>query len=166
MKAIELPIDKIIQDYENGYTQMQLAHKYKRPQSTISTIIINYYKNTGKEKPIKKTGPKAKNIPMDDVIRKFENGITQAQLGRDYNLDAVTIGGRLDKYYQAQGEKKPRVLTNIKLIAEYMKKGLTIDQICETAESKNIIIPHHIIEKAIDKINKKNLKDNTDERSK
>lgn len=160
----ELPIEKMIQEYESGYTQMQLAQKYKIPQSTISVIIINYYKNSGKEKPIKKTGPKAKNIPMDDAVRKFENGITQAQLGRDYNLDAVTISGRLDKYYQAQGEKKPRILTNIKLIAEYMEKGLSIDQIMESAENKNIIIPHHFIEKAIEKINAKNINDDADGR--
>ena len=163
-KERELPIEKIIQEYENGITQMQLADKYKRPQSTISKKIMEYYKLSGIEKPKHKVGPKTKDISMDDVIRKYENGISQAQLARDYDVNPITIGGRLDKYYQTKGEKKPRILTNIKLIEEYIRKGLSIDKIMESAENKNIIIPHHYIEKALERINKKNFDKDKGER--
>ena len=151
---MELPIDEIVEKWKQGSTIKELAKEYGVSQTTINKRISEYYENIGKSKPKRKT---KKELPIDEIVEKWEKGVTQRELTKEYGVSYRTIQSRISQYYDKnednekikKDEKKLKVMKSSSIIAEYLKKGLTIEQIESIALKQNIIIPQKVIEKAI-----------------
>ena len=180
----DLPIEEIVIKYESGMLQSQLAKEYNVSSATISTRISEYYQKTGRKKT-----PKTyhrKKLPMEEIIKKYESGISQAQLAEEYNMSQSVIGIRISEYYYETGRekperkklekkeevntephtqeegKKPKELRSTTIIIDYLKKGLSIEEIIETASKRNIVIPQKLIDDALNKANVKNIIDDNE----
>ena len=155
---IELPIDEIVEKWEQGNTLIELTKEYGVSYRTIRNRISEYYEKEGKQKtkPKRKLKPK-KELPIDEIVEKWEKGVTQRELTKEYGVSYRTIQSRISQYYDKnednekikKDEKKLKVMKSSSIIAEYLKKGLTIEQIESIALKQNIIIPQKVIEKAI-----------------
>ena len=155
---IELPIDEIVEKWEQGATQKELAKEYGVSTQTINNRISEYYEKEGKQKPKPKRKSKLKiELPIDEIVEKWEQGNTLIELTKEYGVSYRTIQSRISQYYDKnednekikKDEKKLKVMNSSSIIAEYLRKGLTIEQIKNIALERNIIIPQKIIEKAI-----------------
>ena len=151
---MELPIDEIVEKWKQGSTIKELAKEYGVSQTTINKRISEYYENIGKSKPKRKTKIE---LPIDEIVEKWEKGVTQRELTKEYGVSYRTIQSRISQYYDKnednekikKDEKKLKVMKSSSIIAEYLKKGLTIEQIESIALKQNIIIPQKVVEKAI-----------------
>ena len=157
-KKIELPIEEIVKKWEQGVTQKELSKEYGVSDVTISKRISEYYEKEEKEKPKQRI-----ELPIEEIVKKWERGITQKELSKRYGVSKSTINKRISKYYQKKKrkkneEKKAKILRNSSIIVEYLRKGLTIEQIESIASKQNIIVPQEVKEKAIQKIEQ--LKEN------
>ena len=157
-KKIELPIEEIVKKWEQGVTQKELSKEYGVSDVTIRKRISEYYEKEEKEKPKKRI-----ELPIEEIVKKWERGITQKELSKRYEVSKSTISKRISKYYQKKKrkkneEKKTKILRNSSIIVEYLRKGLTIEQIESIASKQNIIVPQEVKEKAIQKIEQ--LKEN------
>ena len=66
----ELPVEEMVKDKKNGFTQTQLEIKYGVSMTTISKRIDEYYQNKGKERPKKKT-KKERKKENQNHIKKY-----------------------------------------------------------------------------------------------
>ena len=155
---IELPIEKIVEKWKQGATQKELAKEYGVSTQTINNRISEYYEKEGKQKTKPKRKSKLKiELPIDEIVEKWEQGNTLIELTKEYGVSYRTIQSRISQYYDKnednekikKDEKKLKVMKSSSIIAEYLKKGLTIEQIESIALKQNIIIPQKVIEKAI-----------------
>lgn len=161
-RKIELPIDEIVEKWKQGSTIKELAKEYGVSQTTINKRISEYYEKIGKPKPKRKTKIE---LPIDEVVEKWKQGATQSELEKEYGVSISTINTRISEYNEKKeietklskhknvennGEKL-RIVKSSSIIAEYLRKGLTIQQIESIALKRNIIIPQKVIEKAIQK---------------
>ena len=157
-QRIELPIEEIVKKWEQGVTQKELSKEYGVSGFTISKRISEYYEKEEKKKPKQRI-----ELPIEEIVKKWERGITQKELSKRYGVSKSTISKRISKYYQKKKrkkneEKKAKILRNSSIIVEYLRKGLTIEQIESIASKQNIIVPQEVKEKAIQKIEQ--LKEN------
>ena len=157
-KKIELPIEEIVKKWEQGVTQKELSKEYGVSEALIGRRISEYYEKEEKEKPKQRI-----ELPIEEIVKKWERGITQKELSKRYGVSKSTINKRISKYYQKKKrkkneEKKAKILRNSSIIVEYLRKGLTIEQIESIASKQNIIVPQEVKEKAIQKIEQ--LKEN------
>ena len=157
-KKIELPIEEIVKKWEQGVTQKELSKEYGVSEALIGRRISEYYEKEEKGKPKKRI-----ELPIEEIVKKWERGITQKELSKRYGVSKSTINKRISKYYQKKKrkkneEKKAKILRNSSIIVEYLRKGLTIEQIESIASKQNIIVPQEVKEKAIQKIEQ--LKEN------
>ena len=152
-QRINLPIDEIVKKLGQGVTQKDLSKEYGVSEALINKRIFEYYEKEGKEKPKRKTKRRI-NLPVDEIVKKWGQGITQKELSKEYGVSDGTIKKRISEYYRKKenNEKKLRVLKSSSIIVEYLRKGLTIEQIESSALKQNIIVPQEVIEKAIQKI--------------
>ena len=152
-QRINLPVEEIVEKWEQGTTQKELSKEYGVSDNTIEKRISEYYEKEGKEKPKRKTKRRI-NLPVDEIVKKWGQGITQKELSKEYGVSDGTIKKRISEYYRKKenNEKKLRVLKSSSIIVEYLRKGLTIEQIESSALKQNIIVPQEVIEKAIQKI--------------
>ena len=84
-KFIDLPVDQIIKEYQNGMSTMELANKYGCSDATISNRL--------KENNINVT--KIIDLPIEQIIEEYQNGINTIELGKKYNCSDVTIRTKL-----------------------------------------------------------------------
>ena len=152
-QRINLPVEEIVEKWEQGTTQKELSKEYGVSDNTIEKRISEYYEKEGKEKPKRKTKRRI-NLPVDEIVKKWGQGITQKELSKEYGVSDGTIKKIISEYYRKKenNEKKLRVLKSSSIIVEYLRKGLTIEQIESSALKQNIIVPQEVIEKAIQKI--------------
>ena len=155
---IELPMDEIVEKWEQENTLIELTKEYGVSYRTIRNRISEYYEKEGKQKPKPKRKSKLKiELPIDEIVEKWEQGNTLIELTKEYGVSYRTIQSRISQYYDKnednekikKDEKKLKVMKSSSIIAEYLRKGLTIEQIKNIALERNIIIPQKIIEKAI-----------------
>lgn len=142
---IELPIEEIVEKYENGTNPENIAKEYGISYCTIYSRLKEYYKKIGEKRPFLKRGGKRIEIQIERIVEKYENGTSISELAEEYRISYNTINGRLKSYYAAEQRKVPRVLKSLSLIEEYLEKGLTIEEITQIASNKNIIIPQDLI---------------------
>lgn len=178
----EVPIEEIVIKYESGMLQSQLAEEYNVSNTIINTRIAEYYQRTGRKRP-----PKVchrKKLPMEEIIKKYETGVSQVQLAEEYNVSQSVICLRISEYYYETGKekperkksetketnsytqeegKKPKELRSTTIIIDYLKKGLSIEDIIEAASKRNIVIPQKLIDDALNKANIKNITDDNEE---
>ena len=157
-QKIELPIEEIVKKWEQGVTQKELSKEYGVSEALIGRRISEYYEKEEKGKPKQRI-----ELPIEEIVKKWERGITQKELSKRYGVSKSTISKRISKYYQKKKrkkneEKKAKILRNSSIIVEYLRKGLTIEQIESIASKQNIIVPQEVKEKAIQKIEQ--LKEN------
>ena len=116
---------------------------------------------------------------LDDSINDYQNkynelqsqissleaeiSATQTELAKEYGISLTTISSRISEYNREKeiktkllnyesaenNGKKLKIMRSSSIIAEYLRKGLTIEQIKNIALKRNIIIPQKVIEKAI-----------------
>ena len=159
---VNIPIEDVIEKYESGILQSKIAEEYGVSKVTIGNKIKKYYKENGEEKP-KKDLTRIK-LPIEDIIKKYESGIDEVTLAEEYNVPHSTINKKTTKFYNKNGKKKPRILKTTAIVMDYLKKGLTIEEIIKTASDRNIIIPQDIISDALKEVNSKNITHNNEER--
>ena len=108
--------------------------------------------------------------------KKWEQGVTQKELAKEYGVAQTTIDKRISEYNRKKeiktkllnyesvenNGKKLKIMRSSSIIAEYLIRGLTIEQIKNIALKQNIIIPQKVIEKAIqrnEQLEKNKVKD-------
>lgn len=153
-----LPMDEIIKKLENDISPQDLATEYGVSYNTMLSKINKYYIEKGLSKPQSHIGRKLKELPIEEVIKKYENGFSTKELSISYNISFQTINTRINNYYKEKGIKTPRQLRSVTVISDFLSKGLSIDEIVETAKKRNIIIPQHIIDSALQEKNKQKSK--------
>lgn len=148
---IDLSIEEIIEKYESGKSQIELAKEYGVSFYTITSRVEEYYKKIGKEKPkVKKKNIKTrKKLPIEEIIEMYINGATLTEISENYGINSSTISKGIDEYYKEQNKTRPRIVKNPTFIAEYLNKGLSEEQIRNIALERNVIIPDDIMNQAI-----------------
>ena len=106
MRKIELPIKEIVEKYENGTNPTDLAIEYGTSYSTIYNRLNKYYKNSGKERPVFKVVKKIE-LPIKEIIQKYENGTSIKDLAIEYEISKTTINIRIKEYYENSGKERP-----------------------------------------------------------
>ena len=164
---IELPMEEIVSKWENGTTLKELVDEYGTSFETIRTRIKEWYEKKEKIKPKTKRdgGQNKKELPMEEIVSKWENGATQQELADEYGISRGTVITRINKWYEENGKEKPqdavkrrrskvmkdRVIRGPKIVIEYLKKGATPEQILEIAQKNRVIIPDSVMQEAIKK---------------
>ena len=100
-KKIELPIEEIVKKWEQGVTQKELSKEYGVSRVTINKRISEYYEKEEKGKPKQRI-----ELPIEEIVKKWERGITQKELSKRYGVSKSTINKRISKYYQKKKRKK------------------------------------------------------------
>ena len=142
----EEEIKEIIEKWEDEKaetTKTELAEEYGVAVSTISSNIKKYYKQTGKKNPRER-----EELPIDEIVEKLKNGQSKSKLASDYHTSIKTMIGKVEEH---KGVEKLRVVRSSNIIVEYLKKGLSPEEIIETAEKKNVLIPDSVMQKAVKK---------------
>ena len=144
-QRINLPIEEIVKKWEKGAIQRDLSKEYGASRYTINKKISKYYEKEGKEKPKRRV-----ELPIEEIVEKLEKGVTQKELSKEYGVPQRCISERICEYYEEKkdNEKKFKVLKSSSIIVEYLRKGLTIEQIESIALKQHIIVPQKVIEKA------------------
>ena len=78
-KKIELPIEEIVKKWEQGVTQKELSKEYGVSDVTIRKRISEYYEKEEKEKPKKRI-----ELPIEEIVKKWKQGVTQKELSKEY----------------------------------------------------------------------------------
>lgn len=91
-------------------------------------------------------------LPIEEIVKKWEIGVELERLVEEYGVAATTIRDKIEKYYNSCPAKRNRVLRGITIVIDYLKKGLTPEQIIETAKKSKIIIPNSVMQEAIKKV--------------
>lgn len=186
----ELPVEEIVKKYEAGISQAQLAKEYNVSDFAIRMRIAQYYQETGRERP--EISSTKKEVPIEEIVIKYESGMLQSQLAEEYNVSNTIINTRIEEYnvsqsviclriseyYYETGKEKPerkksgkketntytkdegkklKELRSTTIIIDYLKKGLSIEDIIETASKRNVVIPQKLIDDALNKANIKNV---------
>lgn len=151
----EIPIEEIIKKWNNGISTKQLAKDYDIGRRTIYERINEYYKENGKVKPDKRV--EKKELPVEKIVEKWNVGILPKELAKEYGVSVTTINNRIKEYYK--GKTKPtvknKILKDSEIIAKYLQKGLSAQQIRIIAKSKKITIPDDVINKANEEVKHK-----------
>ena len=159
---MNLSIKEIIKQYESGIMQSEIAKKYGVTPTCISRKIKRYYQSLGVENPRATSRSKDKiKLPKEEIMSKYEEGISLLNLANEYGVSDTTMLERIREYYKG---KIPRKINSATLIVEYLKKGLTIEEILETASKKGLIIPQDTIDRALKRMEEEELKQDNEER--
>jgi len=93
IQSIDLPIESIIIEYENGASTVKIGKKY---DCSHHTILKKLRKSGVKIRTSAKTN--TRNLPMNDIIIDYENSMTTIQIGKKYNCCVTTISNKLKEY--------------------------------------------------------------------
>ena len=160
---IELPVEDIIKKWRKKIKISDIAVEYGVSSTNISKRIDEYCQEKGIKRPKKKKKIKKergekkpyKDIPVEEIITQRENGVEITELSEKYVVSGNTIERRIDRYYEERKINKPKILKSASVITEYLKKGLTPEQIREIAKQSGVIIPDEIMKKGIEANEKK-----------
>ena len=86
-KTINLPIEQIINDYNNGITPIEIGKKYGCSNRTIYRRL--------RENNINITN--SIDLPIKQIIHEYNDGSTIEELGEKYECCSITIYNRLKK---------------------------------------------------------------------
>ena len=158
-KMINLPIEEIVKKWEKGATYKELSKEYGVSLSTIKYRISKYYEKEGKEKP-KRQSKQRINLPIEEIVKKWEKGAIQRDLSKEYGASRYTINKKISKYYEKEGKEKPkrRVELPIEEIVEKWEKSATYEELSK--EFNGVIKKYPKVEKplkAVKKISFSNL---------
>lgn len=161
-EKIELPVEEIAKKWGEGVKQKEIAQEYGVSGTTISKRVAEYCEKEGteiieKRKKLKSKKEKNKSsakvkLPIEQIIQEREDGAELIELSEKYGLSESAIGQRINKYYEENNIPKSKILKTTMLVVEYLKKGLTPEQIRDIAKSSRVIIPNRVMEKAISEV--------------
>ena len=72
-------------------------------------------------------GRKKIELPIEEIVKKWEQGVTQKELSKEYGVSDVTISKRISEYYEKEEKKKTkqRIELQIKEIVKKWEQGNT-----------------------------------------
>ena len=149
MGKIELPIEKIVEKFENGVHVKDIADEYTVSERTIYNRIDEYYEKDKKIKVLRKRVYQKNKLPIEDIVEKYESGMSIIDISKEYGVGYELIVNRLKDYYKEQGKKMPKILKSLNILKKYLRSGMTMEQIIEIAYKKNVIIPQSLINKQL-----------------
>lgn len=97
---------------------------------------------------------KRKELPLEEIVEKWNNGATQTQLAKEYNVSCSTISKSITEYYNNGSINKNRILKGTGIVVDFLKRGLTVEQIIEIARKNKVIIPESVIKESIEEVQK------------
>ena len=112
-------IKKLVDLKESGMSDKEIVEYLRgqgiiRSESTIGTLLRDYYKFMGQEKPRKPREYRGANpIDINELVKLKEKGmsdkeITEYLATQGINRPEVSIGKIIKKYYDSIGQEKPR----------------------------------------------------------
>ena len=66
-------------------------------------------------------GRKKIELPIEEIVKKWEQGVTQKELSKEYGVSRVTINKRISEYYEKEEKGKPKQRIELP-IEEIVKK--------------------------------------------
>ena len=146
---------------EGGVTLKELETEFRKSKRSIARIINDFYK---RKQGILEKNQKRIELPIEEIIEKWLKGSKLSELAEEYGVSGGAISDRIDEYYSYKEREEKRVLKSASVVASYLYKGLTPDQIRETAKKSKITIPDDIMQKGIERFEKMKHKKREEER--
>lgn len=139
-RPVELPIEKVYEEYINGKDQQCLAEEYDCSSVTISRKLTRYCKENNID--LLKTKKDAETKKLKKLYEEHKSGLTPAELSEKYNCSKRIIILRLHDYANLIGEELvfPRKSYDKKNISDEEIYNLYLDgyTIGDIAKSKNL----------------------------
>ena len=89
-----LPVEKIVKKYNDGNSTYELADEYRVSNSTIYRLL----KNEGiKLRSMSEAHLHGKVFPVDEIVKRYQDGISLFKLTNEYNVSTPTIKNLLKK---------------------------------------------------------------------
>ena len=151
----EISIEKLVGLKEQGNSYAKISQYYESQGIQISSAAIGkrlkaYYESQGKEVPKGKKENKPRiNIPIDDLVKLKEQGMSSKKISQYYKsqgiqISAITVGKRIRSHYKAEGKEVPhsRVIFNIPIeeLVELKEQGKSYMEISQYYETKGMQI--------------------------
>ena len=105
-------------------------------------------------------------LPVEEIVSKWENGATQQELADEYGTNPTTISARINEWYEKKGKIKPKRDTKKKIelpieeIVLKWKNGTTLMELADEYETSfttiRIRIKEHV-ESSRSKVIKKRI---------
>lgn len=102
-RPVELPIEKVYEEYINGKDQQSLAEEYDCSSVTISRKLTRYCKENNID--LLKTKKDAETKKLKKLYEEHKSGLTPAELSEKYNCSKRIIILRLHDYASLMGEE-------------------------------------------------------------
>lgn len=139
-RPVELPIEKVYEEYINGKDQQCLAEEYDCSSVTISRKLTRYCKENNID--LLKTKKDAETKKLKKLYEEHKSGLTPTELSEKYNCSKRIIILRLHDYANLMGEELvfPRKSYDRKNISDEEIYNLYLDgyTIGDIAKSKNL----------------------------
>ena len=145
MRKVELPIQEIVEKYEDGVNIENIAKEYRVSCRNIYNRLKEYYERPEEKKSYKRDLKNIK-LPIEEIVKKYENGINIENIAKECGASCYAIDSILQKYYKQNGKRVPRVLKSRKIIEGYLKRGITMEEIRKIALRKDVVISQDIID--------------------
>ena len=71
-------------------------------------------------------GRKKIELPIEEIVKKWEQGVTQKELSKEYGVSEYIIRKRISEYYEKEEKEKPkqRIELQIEEIVKRWKGGI------------------------------------------
>ena len=82
-----------------------------------------------------KKGRKKINLPIKEILKKWEQGDTQEELSKEYGVSKSTINRKISEYYEKEEKEKPKrkvkqkISLPIEEVVEKWKQGYTQEEL-------------------------------------
>lgn len=156
-----LPINKVVEQFESGTKVEKLACDYNVSAATINRELNKYYAERGIERPKVLKSAESAGLDISEIIKQYEDGESVQDIADGQESYPTKVRRYINRYYASKNMKTPKILTEDKYVVDYLKKGLSIEDIIKVAKSLNIIIPPKIIESALQQVHKNNTEPDT-----
>lgn len=156
-RQIEI-IKKYIKDYEDRKISAQeIADKERFGYKTVLERIHEYYEAKGTERPSFR-GARRKNIDVEKYIKEYEqNNISITEIRKKEGVSFGVVKKNIDIHLNNQCEDKTSDTNNTqirrkisgatrRIIKDFIKRGLSKEEIRESAEKRNIFISDELFD--------------------
>ena len=137
----KISIEGIMKRYNKGMTIPQIAKDFHTIKNEIIRCLIADGGEQGKIIVMKYYDTRKKvNVPMNEVVQKYNEGLSKQKIAEEYGVDIVTIErkiieyrsiARLDSFGKKLRKRRDDIDSEIDQIVKLFKEGSTISQIAE-----------------------------------
>lgn len=136
-RILNLPVDEICEKYMSGMSIVELAKEYKCDRGVISRRLrdnnVKIRSNSDVHKGLQsgKDNPRYINLPIDEISKKYLNGMNTVELAKEYGCSDPTITIKLrDNGIKIRSNSEAQIgLQSGKNNPNY--RNLPIEGICE-----------------------------------